>query len=96
MKYREQLEKVQALGISICELDIANECDCVFEFETTEQEFENLCEFANYIYLKSENLTPNAIAQCINEMITYSGKTVEEVTTMDKLDFMDEAVNFMN
>lgn len=40
MKYREQLEKVQALGISICELDIANECDCVFEFETTEQEFE--------------------------------------------------------
>lgn len=62
MKYREQLEKVQALGINICELEIANECDSVFEFETTEQEFENLCKFANNIYLKSENLTPNAIA----------------------------------
>ncbi len=96
MKYREQLEKVQALRINICDLMIAAECDFVFEFETTEQEFENLCKFANNIYLKSENLTPNAIAQCINEMITYSGKTVEEVTTMDKWDFMDEAVNFIN
>nr|DAJ52036.1 MAG TPA: hypothetical protein [Caudoviricetes sp.] len=96
MKYREQLEKVQALGINICELEIANECDSVFEFETTEQEFENLCEFANYIYLKSEDLTPNAIAQCINEMITNSGKTIEEVTRMEKWDLMNESVNFMN
>lgn len=96
MKYREQLEKAIALGINICDLMIAAECDFGFEFETTEQEFENLCKFANNIYLKSENLTPNAIAQCINEMITYNGKTIKEVISMDKYNFINEAVNFIN
>ena len=30
MTFREQLDKVTELGISICDLEVANECDCVF------------------------------------------------------------------
>ena len=79
MTYREQLEKVNELGINVCKLEIAYECDCVLDFEMKEKDFEDICEFAHYIYLKSESLTANAIACCINDMVTVEGKTIDEV-----------------
>ena len=39
MTYREQLNKVRDLGISICDLEIANELDTVLDFEYTEWDF---------------------------------------------------------
>ena len=81
--YREQLKKVQELNISICDLEIANECDCVFDFEYTEEQFEQLCEFAKTVYLKAEEMTANAVAQMINELIVYSGYSIEQVLSMD-------------
>ena len=53
MTYREQLNKVRDLGISICDLEIANELDAVLDFEYTEEEFEDLCAFSVEIYLKA-------------------------------------------
>lgn len=94
MTYREQLNKVKELKINICDLSVAYECDCVFEFAHTEQQFEDLCEFACYIYLKSENLTPNNIAHCINDMICYDGWTIEQVVALDKWEFINKASNY--
>lgn len=87
MTFREQLDKVNELGISICDLTIANECDCVFDFEYTEEQFEKLCTFAIDCYLKSEYLTENAIARTINELITEEEKTIEQVLSMNKRTF---------
>lgn len=36
MTYREQLNKVRDLGVSICDLEIANELDAVLDFEYTD------------------------------------------------------------
>ena len=84
MKFREQLNKVQELNISICDLEIANECDCIFEFACTDEEFELLCEFARTVYLKAEEMTANAVANMINELIVYSGGySIEQVLSMD-------------
>ena len=33
MTYREQLNKVNELGISICDLEVANELDAVLDFD---------------------------------------------------------------
>lgn len=95
MTYREQLNKVRNLGISICDLEIANELDAVLDFEYTEEEFESLCAFGVEAYLDAEAMTTNAIAKCINDLVDEEGKTVEEILEMDKWDFIDEASNWL-
>ena len=95
MMYREQLNKIRNLGISICDLEIANELDAVLDFEYTEEEFESLCAFGVEAYLDAEAMTTNAIAKCINDLVDEEGKTVEEILEMDKWDFIDEASNWL-
>lgn len=95
MTYREQLNKVRDLGISICDLDIANELDAVLDFEYTEEEFESLCAFSVEIYLKAEKMTTDAIAYCINDLVNEKGKTVKEILKMNKWDFIDKASNWL-
>ena len=93
MTYREQLNKVRNLGISICDLEVANELDAVLDFEYTEEEFESLCAFSVEIYLKAEKMTTDAIAYCINDLVEEEGKTVKEILKMNKWDFIDKASN---
>lgn len=95
MTYREQLNKVRDLGISICDLEIANELDAVLDFEYTEEEFESLCAFSVEIYLKAEKMTTDAIAYCINDLVEEEGKTVEEILKMNKWDFIVKASNWL-
>lgn len=95
MTYREQLNKVNNLGISICDLEVANELDAILDFDYTDDEFESLCAFGVRIYLKAENLTADAIAECINDLVNEEGKTVEEILEMDKWDFIDKASNWL-
>lgn len=95
MTYREQLNKVRDLGISICDLKIADELDAVLDFEYTEEEFESLCAFSVKVYLDAETMTTNAIARCINDLVDEEGKTVEEILEMDKWDFIDEASDLL-
>lgn len=96
MTYREQLNKVNNLGISICDLEVANELDAILDFDYTDDEFESLCAFGVRIYLKAENLTADAIAECINDLVNEEGKTVEEILEMDKWDFVDKASNYLD
>lgn len=95
MTYREKLNKVRDLGISICDLEIANELDAVLDFEYTEEEFESLCAFGVEIYLKAEKMTTDAIAYYINDLVEEKGKTVEEILEMDKWDFIEKASNWL-
>lgn len=95
MTYREQLNKVRDLGISICDLEIADELDAILDFEYTEEEFESLCAFGVEIYLKAEKMTTDAIAYCINDLVEEKGKTVKEILKMNKWDFIDKASNWL-
>lgn len=91
MTYREQLVKARELGINICDLEIADECECMFDFDYTEEQFEQLCECARECYLKIDNITANAIASAITELIKYEGKTVSQVLSMRRRDIIDKA-----
>ena len=95
MTYREQLNKVRDLGISICDLEVAYELDAVLDFKYTEEEFESLCAFSVEIYLKDEKMTTDAIAYCINDLVEEEGKTVKEILKMNKWDFIDKANNWL-
>lgn len=96
MNYRKSLNKINELGITVCSLEVANSCDCLFEFDYTPEEFENLCSFAERVYLKSETLTTDAIATCINQLITFYDYSINMIFAMDKWDFIDEACNYLN
>ena len=91
MTYREQLNKLEELGITPTSIEIGNSCDCIFDFNYSDEEFEKLCNFAEEMYLKADVMTTDAVAKCINDLVNEEGKTVEEILEMDKYDFIDKA-----
>ena len=95
MTYREQLNKLEELGITPTSVEIANSCDCIFDFDYSDEEFEKLCRFAERMYLEANVMTTVAVAKCINQLVE-DGKTVEEILEMDKWDFIDKASNYLD
>ena len=95
MTYREQLNKLEELGITPTSIEIGNSCDCIFDFNYSDEEFEKLCNFAEEMYLKADVMTTDAVAKCINQLVE-DGKTVEEILEMDKWDFIDKASNYLD
>ena len=91
MTYREKLNKLKELGITPTSIEVGNSCDCIFDFDYSDEEFEKLCNFAEEMYLKADVMTTDAIAYCINDLVNEEGKTVEEILEMDKWDFIDKA-----
>ena len=91
MTYREQLNKLKELGITPTSIEVGNSCDCIFDFDYSDEEFEKLCNFAEEMYLKADVMTTDAVANCINDLVNEEGKTVEEILEMDKWDFIDKA-----
>ena len=94
MTYREQLNKLEELGITPTSIEVGNSCDCIFDFDYSDEEFDKLCNFAEKMYLKADVMTTDAIAKCINQLVE-DGKTVEEILEMDKWDFIDKASNWL-
>ena len=95
MTYRETLRKAIRLGIRVSDLVIANECDCIFEFEYTNEQFEQLCEKAHECYLKAESVDENALEQAINDLIMVDDWTIQEVLNLDKWELIDKAIRYM-
>ena len=96
MTYREQLNKLEELGITPTSIEVGNSCDCIFDFNYSDEEFEKLCNFAEVMYLKADVMTTDAVAKCINDLVNEDGKTVEEILEMDKWDFIDKASNYLD
>lgn len=96
MTYREQLSKLEELGITPTSIEVGNSCDCIFDFDYSDEEFEKLCNFAKEMYLKADVMTTDAVAKCINDLVNEDGKTVEEILEMDKFDFIDKASNYLD
>ena len=95
MTYREQLNKLEELGITPTSIEVGNSCDCIFDFDYSDEEFEKLCRFAERMYLEANVMTTVAVAKCINQLVE-DGKTVEEILKMDKWDFIDKASNYLD
>ena len=95
MTYREQLNKLEELGITPTSIEVGNSFDCIFDFDYSDEEFEKLCRFAERMYLEANVMTTVAVAKCINQLVE-DGKTVEEILKMDKWDFIDKASNYLD
>ena len=104
MTYREQLNKLEELGITPSSIEIANSCDCLFEFNYSDEEFEKLCNFAERMYLKADVMTTDAVAKCINDIVKAqralsfrtTNQIVEEILKMDKWVFINKASYYLD
>ena len=79
MTFKEQLKIANDNDLSILDLEIANECDCVFDFDYTDDDFEALCGVIRTAYLKAEEMTIIALVQCVSDLITDENYTVQQV-----------------
>lgn len=97
MTYREQLNKVKALGIEIFDLKIACYLDDIFygRHKLNEIDFELLCDYARDVYLEDDSLSEDCIALCIYDMLTDLGYTVYEVLKMEKRKFIADAKRYI-
>lgn len=91
MTFKEQLKIAENNNLSILDLEVADECDCVFEFEYTDEEFEKLCTRIRTAYLKAEEMTVAALAHCVNDLITKEDKSIDQICEMDAYDFILKA-----
>lgn len=91
MTYREQLKKAHELGLSIVDLSVAFECDCVFGFKYTEEEFEKICGIVTECYLKSCDVSISCFAYAINELIGQDKKSIDDILKMSKWDLIEKA-----
>ena len=91
MKFKEQLKIAENNNLSILDLEIADECDAVFDFEYTDTEYEKLCARIRCAYLKAEEMTVTALAHCVNVLINEEDYTVERICEMDVYDFIQKA-----
>lgn len=91
MTFKEQLKIAENNNLSILDLEIADECDCVFEFEYTDDEFEKLCARIRCAYLKAEEMTVAALVYCVNDLITKEDKSIDQICEMDVYDFILKA-----
>ncbi len=91
MTFKEMLKIAENNNLDILELEIADECDCVFEFEYTDDEFEKLCTCVKYAYLKAEEMTVTALVRCVNDLITEEDKSIDQICEMDVYDFILKA-----
>lgn len=91
MTFKEQLKIADDNNLSILDLEIADECDCVFEFEYTDEEFEKLCARIRTAYLKAEEMTVTALVHCVNDLITEEDKSIDQICEMDVYDFVSKA-----
>ena len=71
MTFKEQLKIANDNDLSILDLEIANECDCVFDFDYTDDDFEALCGVIRTAYLKAEEMTIIALVQCVSDALSH-------------------------
>lgn len=91
MTFKEQLKIANDHDLSILDLEIANECDCVFNFDYTDDDFEALCGVIRTAYLKAEEMTIIALVQCVSDLITDENYTVQQVLDVTTWDLIEKA-----
>ena len=91
MTFKEQLKMANNNNLSILDLEIANECDCVFDFDHTDDDFEALCGVIRTAYLKAEEMTIVALVRCVSDLITDKNYTVQQVLDLTTWDLTEKA-----
>lgn len=95
MTYREIVNMVSKLDVGLEDFDIATTLDAEVDFDYTDEEFEQLCKYAKRVLHVSE-VTIDAIAHHIDDLLNEEDKTVKEILETDVHDFGYDASRWMD
>lgn len=90
MTFKEQLKIASNNNLSILDLDVANECDCIFNFNYTDNEFEALCACVKRAYLESDIKTIESVVKLIQGLVVEDNWTIQEICDMPISDLLVE------
>ena len=90
--FKEQLNFVIENGCSVGNICIAASASACFNFDYTDEEFEQLCQAMQHAWFAGSEVTEDELACAVNEWIN-SGGTVEEICEMSKWDLLNAAFN---
>lgn len=90
MTFKEQLKIASDNNLSILDLDVANECDCIFNFNYTNNEFEALCACVKRAYLESDGVTLKSIINLIQGLIAEDNWSIQEICDKPVYDLLVE------
>jgi hypothetical protein len=94
--YKKTLDFITTNNISVLDVVIACECESVFDFDYTDEQFEKLCELAKGAKLKGERYIDEcAVATAINYMINDKGKTIDDVLNTQIWDIVQLSSDFI-
>lgn len=93
MTYIETLKKAKEHNIDNLTLAIATECECLFDFNYTDNEFNSICEFIRSCYLKAERVEIWQLAKAVADEIE-NGTTIEPVLDLSYWDIIEKAVDY--
>lgn len=94
MTFKEIIKVIDKIDASYQDIEIALALDAEIDFEYTDEEFNQLCEYARCV-LDNSDVNEYAIAECVNDLLEED-KTVEEILKMDIHDFANEAAGWMD
>lgn len=90
MDYKRLLEIVKKNQISVLSLDVAYEVDCAInDYEYEERDFNKLCAYLEWIYLKADGTALEHIVMYARDLIA-EGQKIEEIITINKWDFLEQ------
>lgn len=90
MDYKRLLEIAQKNQISVLSLNVAYEVHCaISDYEYEEKDFNKLCDYLEWIYLKSDGTNLEHIIMYARDLIA-EGKKIEEIITINKRDFLEQ------
>lgn len=95
MTFKEIANAIDKLDISYQDIEIVLALDSEIDFDYTDEEFNQLCEYAKRV-LDISDINEYAIAECMDDLLNCEDKTVKEIIEMDMHDFIDEASNWMD
>lgn len=90
MTFKEQLKIANDNNLSILDLEIADKCNRVFNFDYTADEFETLCVCARRAYFESDGMTIESIVRLINGLIVEDDWSIQEICDMPIYDLLVE------
>lgn len=93
MTYIETLKKAKEHNIDNLTLAIATECECIFDFNYTYNEFNSICEFIRYCYLKAERVEIWQLVKAVADEIE-NGLTIDGVLDLSYWDIIEKAVDY--
>ena len=96
MTYKEMIKTCEENNFYPAQAVVAEEMECqltdCYNIKYTEKRFQELCEFAWYIYIKSEGLRIVQICKAIAKLEKkYKRTKKNDPTEMDKWEIMDLA-----